>query len=51
MHDGHEGETEHDDRAIGDFVQSKRLFDAKNPPEPIEHLKGKDKQSRATDGT
>ena len=38
MHDSHEGETEYYDRAIGDPVQSKRLFDAKKSPETIEHL-------------
>ena len=44
MHNGHEGETEHYDRAVRDFVQSKWLFDAENSPETIEYLKEKDMQ-------
>ena len=43
VHDGHERETEHYDRAIGDLVQSKRLLDAKNSPESVEDLKEKEK--------
>lgn len=38
MHDGHERETEDDDRTKRNLMKSKRFFDTKKSPDAIKHL-------------